>query len=132
MGGTTGPPYARRQTVLARRPDRPGAAEAEPRLRRRGEVELAVAGVRAAVDDRHADGPPAVAQRPLRPARQRLVGHAERAGRERPAAREVRAVEPRAVPRGRGRAVDAQKAHLVVGARVAGVAAEEDAQRPGA
>src|SRR3954464_12803612 len=60
--------------------DRPGAREAEAVLRRGGEVELAPADVGPAVDDRHADGPPGVAQRDLRAARPRLARDAQRVG----------------------------------------------------
>src|SRR3954465_14839880 len=79
-------------TSLPGRPDRAGAAEAQAGLGGRGEIELAVAGIGPAVDDRHADGAPAVAQRDLRAAGQRLVGDAERAGRQRATAGEVAAV----------------------------------------
>src|SRR4051794_30210244 len=119
-------------TSLPGRPDRAGAAEAQAGLGGRGEVELAVAGVRPAIDDRHADGAPAVAQRDLRAAGQRLVGDAERPRRQRPAAGEVTAVQAGAVPRGDGGAVHAEAPDGVIGAGVPRVAAEEHAQRPGA
>ena len=64
---------------LAGRPDRAGRAEAERLLRGGGQVPLAAADVRAAVDHRHGDRPAAVAERDPGAARQRLVGHAERA-----------------------------------------------------
>ena len=62
----------------ARGEDRPVAAEAQPLGGRLGEVELAAADVRAAVDHAHADRPHAVAQRQPAAARQRLVGDADR------------------------------------------------------
>src|SRR3954447_13039915 len=95
--------------------DRPGAREAEAVLRRGGEVELAPADVRAAVDDRHADGPPAVAQRHLRAARQRLARDAGRVRRRRPAAAEMAAVQARPVPRRAHAAVDVQPADVPAG-----------------
>src|SRR4051794_25511879 len=87
-----------RVTRLARREDRAGGAEAQLALRRRRQVELAAGHVGAAVDDRDAHGAPLVVQRDLGAAGQRLVSHAERAGRQGAAAREVLAVEARAVP----------------------------------
>src|SRR3954469_6195203 len=95
--------------------DRPGAREAQPVLRRGGEVELAPADVGPAVDDRHPDGPPAVAQRHVRAARQRLARDAERVRRQRPAAAEVPAVQARPVPRGERSAVDVQPADVPAG-----------------
>src|SRR5262249_37672102 len=94
--------------------DRAGAREPDAVLRRRGEVELAAASERPAVHDRDADGPPAVAQRDLRAARQRLVGDAQRARRQRPAAAEMAAVEARPVPRRLGAAEDVQAPDVLV------------------
>src|SRR6476646_5553926 len=76
------------------------------------QVELAPADVGAAVDDAHADDAVASAQRHPRAARQRLVRDAERAGRQAPAARQLVAVQARAVPRDRGMAVDVEAADL--------------------
>src|SRR4051794_14339840 len=102
-------------TSLPGGPDRAGAAEAEPGLRGGGEVELTAARVRAAIDHRDAEGAAAVVQRALRAAGRGLVGHAERARRQRAAAGEVAAVEAGAVPRGGGGAVDPQAPDGVVG-----------------
>src|SRR5512144_457608 len=76
----------------ARDEDGPDAAESQPVLRRRRQVELAPARVRAAVDDAHPDHPPPMAERQWRAARQRLVRHPELAGPQRPAAAQVVAV----------------------------------------
>src|SRR3954447_24253020 len=108
--------------------DRPGAREAQAVLRRGGEVELVPAGVRAAVDDRDADGPPGVAQRDLRAARQRLARDAERVRRQRPAAAQMPAVQARPVPRRARAAVDVQPADVPAGGLPAH--ADDGAARP--
>src|SRR2546423_6092290 len=77
---------------LPRGQDVPVAPEAEAGLGRRGQVVLAAGDVGAAVDDRHPDGAPVVAQRHPGAAGQALVGHAERARRQAAAAREMGAV----------------------------------------
>src|SRR6478736_3775504 len=122
------------RTRLARRlrrsvghEDRPRAREPDPVLRRGGEVELAVAGERPAVHDRHAHGPPAVAERHLRAARQRLVRDPEGARRQRPAAAEPAAVQAGAVPRRLCVAEDVQAADVL--ARGAGADAHRGAAR---
>src|SRR4051794_19908357 len=118
----------------ARRQDRAGAVEADAARGRAGEVVLAVADVGPAVDDRDADGPPPVAQRDARAARERLVGDAERADAERAAAAEVVAVEAGAVPRRAGGAVHVGAADGLVGRADATAAEDADArgraQRP--
>src|SRR4051794_2494226 len=107
--------YAALLTALPRHEDRADAREAEAVLRRGGEVELAAAGVRAAVDDRHTDGAPVVAQRHLRPARQRLVGDTDRAGCQRAAAPQVTTVQAGSVPRHLRVAVDVEAPDALAG-----------------
>src|SRR3954466_7113791 len=69
--------------------DRPVAAEAQLAGGRGGEVVLAPAHVGPAVDDRNAHDAAAVAERHLRAARERLVGHAQRARLQRSAAAQL-------------------------------------------
>src|SRR5205814_5174176 len=80
---------------LARGQDVSVPAEAQASAGRRRQVVLAAGDVRAAVDDRDADGAPVVAQRHPGAARQALVGDAERARRQAAAAGKVAAVEAR-------------------------------------
>src|SRR5215213_6286976 len=84
---------------LTRREDRPVAVEVQAPRGPLRQVELAAADVGTAVDHAHADAVTAMAQRELAAARQRAVGDAEAAGRERATAAEVIAVEAGAVPR---------------------------------
>src|SRR5215216_7054647 len=86
------------------------AAEAEPRGGRLGQVVLAPADVRPAIDHRHAHLAVAALERDHRAARQRLVRDAEAAGVERAAAARAVAVETGPVPRGVRHAVDVQAA----------------------
>ena len=97
---------------VRRRPERSGRAEVQPVLRRAGQVVVTTGDVRTAVDDRDRDGAAAVVQRHLGAARQRLVGHAERALIQRAAAGGPVPVEAGAVPRDVRRPVDG---HAAVG-----------------
>src|SRR3954463_11507137 len=86
------------ERVFSANGDLDGAQGAEAELLRGGrrEVELAPGDVGPAVDDRRVDRAAVVAQRQLRAARQLLVGHADRAGRQRATAAQRVAVQARA------------------------------------
>src|SRR5512133_4126243 len=101
-----------RRRALAGHEQRADAAEVQLRAGGGRQVELAPADVRAAIDHADADHAVAAAQGHPRAARQRLVRDAERAGRQAPAARQLVAVQPGAIPRDRGTAVDVEPADL--------------------
>src|SRR6476469_367153 len=127
-GASDNPPSLRRGhdgpvDRLARDADRADAAEVQALTRRAREVELAAADVGAAVDDAGADDVSALAQRQAGAARQRLVRDADGARREAPAAAQLVAIEPGAVPRDRGAAVGVQAADALT------VASGDDPQR---
>src|SRR4051794_33353648 len=82
--------YRTRLTLPADQ-DRSVAGEVQPLRGRRGQVDLAAGDIGAGVDPPHAPAGGAVADGDLRPARQRLVGHAQPARAERPAAAEMAA-----------------------------------------
>ena len=114
---------------LPRAEHRAHVREPEALLRRRGQVELAVARERTAVDDTDLDTAPAVAQRQLGPTRHRLVGDAERARGQRATARHRVSVEAGPVPRRGGRTVHRHPAGAVARALRRAVGAGADAHR---
>ena len=95
------------------------ALELQAPGRRGGEVVLARAGVRPAVDHRHAHHAAVVAQGDPRAARQRLVGDAELRGAQPATAAQPVAVEPGAVPRCERVAVHVEPPEAVLAGRAA-------------